>query len=84
MITNKTVMSWFYCALTILFIYLKLTHEIDWNWPAVLSPLWGPWVAGLLILVWVDLYHQFLEPEEKKKKRMAREQVNRFYERLFT
>lgn len=27
--------------LTILFIGLKLTHNIDWSWWWVLAPLWG-------------------------------------------
>ena len=27
-------------ALTLLFIYLKLTDKIDWSWFWVLSPLW--------------------------------------------
>ena len=31
--------------LTIVFITLKLTHFIDWNWWWVLSPLWMPMVV---------------------------------------
>ena len=27
-------------GLTILFVYLKLTHQIDWSWWWVLSPCW--------------------------------------------
>lgn len=26
--------------LLLLFIYLKLTHQVDWSWLYVLSPLW--------------------------------------------
>lgn len=34
----------FFGLLTILFIGLKLTHYIDWEWLWVLSPLWIPMV----------------------------------------
>lgn len=37
-------------ALTILFIALKLTHVIDWNWWWVLSPIWIP-VAVVLGII---------------------------------
>ena len=33
-------MRFFISALTILFIYLKMTNQIDWSWLWVLSPLW--------------------------------------------
>ena len=36
-------------ALTILFVALKLTHVIDWDWWWVLSPLWI--TAGLVIAI---------------------------------
>jgi hypothetical protein len=28
--------------LGLMFVYLKLTHQIDWHWAAVLAPLYGP------------------------------------------
>lgn len=34
--------------LTILFIALKLTDEIDWEWWLVLSPLWSAFLIALL------------------------------------
>jgi hypothetical protein len=37
-------------VLLILFIVLKLTNNIDWNWWWVLSPLWIP-IAGVLVVV---------------------------------
>lgn len=49
--------------LTILFIALRLTDNIDWSWWWVLSPLWIPWaiviggaavaffIAGIVFLV---------------------------------
>lgn len=42
-------------ALTILFIALKLTHVIDWNWWWVLSPIWIPIVVVLGIIVIVAI-----------------------------
>ena len=36
----KTVGLGFVDALTLLFITLKLTGQIDWNWFWVLSPIW--------------------------------------------
>ena len=42
-------------ALTILFIALKLTHVIDWNWWWVLSPIWIPIVAALGVIAIVAI-----------------------------
>ncbi len=36
--------------LTIAFVVLKLCHVIDWSWCWVLSPLWIPIVALVIIL----------------------------------
>ena len=38
-------------VLTIVFVVLKLTHNIDWSWWWVLSPLWISAGIGLLIIV---------------------------------
>lgn len=37
--------------LAVLFIGLKLTGYIDWSWWIVVSPLWVPFVFGLVLLV---------------------------------
>lgn len=37
--------------LTIVFIALKLTKVIAWNWIWVLSPLWGSWVLVIVLLI---------------------------------
>lgn len=37
--------------LTLLFIGLKLGGVIDWNWLWVLSPLWVPLAAVLVVVV---------------------------------
>jgi len=37
--------------LTIVFIVLKLLHQIDWSWWWVLSPLWIGLSLGIFILV---------------------------------
>jgi len=39
----------FFGLLTIVFIVLKLLGHIDWSWWWVLSPLWLPFVALLVI-----------------------------------
>ena len=38
-------------GLCLLFIMLKLTGIITWNWILVLSPIWVPLVISLLIIV---------------------------------
>ena len=37
--------------LTIVFIVLKLTHYINWEWYWVLSPLWIPIAIYILVLI---------------------------------
>ncbi len=37
--------------LTVLFIGLKLTHHIDWEWWWVLGPLWVPIVVVILLIL---------------------------------
>ena len=37
--------------LQLLFIYLKLTGEIEWEWAWVLSPLWIPLVVIFVVFV---------------------------------
>lgn len=44
--------------LFLLFLGLKLTHQIDWSWWWVTAPLWGP-VALLLGFVIVVLFIAF-------------------------
>lgn len=43
--------------LTVLFVGLKLTDHIDWNWIWVLAPLWmgtavGVVLFGLILVIW--------------------------------
>ena len=40
----------FSSLLTIVFIVLKLTHVIEWNWIWVLSPLWIGMIIAVLII----------------------------------
>ena len=42
--------------LELVFIVLKLTHVIDWNWWWVTSPLWG----GLAVVILVFVVLRFL------------------------
>lgn len=48
-ITNSG--SGFLGALTLIFITLKLTDNIDWSWLWVLSPIWIPAAVGLALCV---------------------------------
>jgi len=41
--------------LTIVFVVLKLTHNIDWSWLWVLSPLWIPSVLCVAIIVCLSI-----------------------------
>lgn len=51
-----------FCGLlTIVFIVLKLTHYIDWEWKLVLAPMWIPIIIFLLVIgailafkAWID------------------------------
>ena len=50
--------------LTILFIGLKLTGQIDWDWLWVLSPIWLPFsiVIGIIFIAGVCIFlYGFLE-----------------------
>lgn len=51
----------FFGLLAIVFITLKLTRFIDWNWWWVLSPLWGLaalWLIVVGIIIIVELIRQ--------------------------
>ena len=48
---NSSIGISFGGVLVILFIGLKLTHNIDWSWWWVSSPLWIPVCIGLAILI---------------------------------
>ena len=43
----------FFSLLGIVFIVLKLTGYIDWSWWIVLSPIWGSFLVGILILIFL-------------------------------
>ena len=50
---SKTVKSGgmgFISILTLIFIVLKLTNNIDWSWLWVLSPLWISTILFIIIL----------------------------------
>jgi len=43
----------FWGLLTLVFITLKLTKVINWDWIFVLSPLWIPLMVGMIVLGFV-------------------------------
>jgi len=56
--TNSSGGVGFVGLLTIVFIVLKLTHNIDWSWWWVLSPTWiaiGVVIVALIIALIVAL-----------------------------
>ena len=54
-------MGFFIAGLTLLFIYLKMTSQIDWSWLWVLSPLWIDLLGGLLILCISPIIQKVIE-----------------------
>ena len=54
-------MGFFIVGLTLLFIYLKMTSQIDWSWLWVLSPLWIDLLGGLLILCISPIIQKVIE-----------------------
>lgn len=47
----------FLSLLTLIFITLKLTDNIDWSWWWVLSPIWGGAVLAIVIFAGVYVYY---------------------------
>jgi transmembrane Fragile-X-F protein len=54
--------------LTILFIGLKLTHNIDWSWWWVLSPMWITAGLALLVVLFVLVAYQFNRPSQAERE----------------
>ena len=54
-------MGFFIVGLTLLFIYLKMTSQIDWSWIWVLSPIWIDILGGLLILCISPIIQKVIE-----------------------
>lgn len=53
---NNTIQIGLPGILTIVFMVLKLTNNIDWSWWWVFSPLWISILLGLILFVVVFLY----------------------------
>ena len=51
-----------FCGLlTIVFIVLRLTNVIDWDWWWVLAPLWVPLAIVLLVVVIAAIYYLIVD-----------------------
>lgn len=48
-------------TLTIVFIVLRLTNVIDWDWWWVLAPLWVPLAIVLLVVVIAAIYYLIVD-----------------------
>ncbi len=61
---NNSNNGWFALALTLVFIVLKLTQQIDWSWWWVLSPLWLPLALVLclaaIVVIFMALFGGFM------------------------
>jgi len=53
---NNTGGGWFFSALGLVFITLKLLGKITWSWVWVLSPIWIPIVLLILVLIGLLLW----------------------------
>ena len=51
------VFDFFVMCLTLMFIFFKLTGEIDWSWWWVVSPIWITFAMVLLILFMIFFYY---------------------------
>jgi hypothetical protein len=42
--------------LFLIFLVLKLTHNIDWSWWWVFSPLWIPFTAIIILTILIKIF----------------------------
>lgn len=47
---NKEYFGNAMCRLSLIFVILKLTKQIDWTWWAVTSPIWILGLFGLVLI----------------------------------
>lgn len=67
----------FFTLLSVLSITLKLTHQINWSWLWVLTPVWLPispvilvgfvYIAGIVLLVILASIFQIIDLLQKRK-----------------
>lgn len=65
--TNVRVGITFPSLLGLLFVGLKLTHFIDWQWKWILAPFWIPWAIVLPIFILFIILH-FASGQHKTKR----------------
>ena len=73
---NSTIGANFTITLLTVFVVLKLTNNIDWNWWWVLSPLWIPFALLFLVTVLEGLLN-FTNNITKLNKKQKNENQNR-------
>jgi hypothetical protein len=54
--TNQPIGITFLSLLTLLFIGLKLTGQIDWSWWLILAPMWVPVALAFSIILGMAIY----------------------------
>ena len=68
----RNVMWWFVVALTVLFVGLKLTDQIDWSWWLVWSPVLSILVVINQIYALVGFIAAMMELSEEKARKRRR------------
>lgn len=66
-------MFYFWLALGLLFIALKLTHHIDWSWWWVLLPVYGPFTVTAVLMLCVAIYRRWFETPQDRAARLLLE-----------
>lgn len=73
--TERSGGTGFLNLLTLLFIALKLTSQIDWSWWWVLAPTWAPAAFFVVVLSIGGLatmtLHAMETPEQRKRRELA-------------
>ena len=64
---DKNSIGFFLPALTLIFIFCKLTGHINWSWLWVLSPIWIPLVIFLVCMLIIGLLTYYAEMESRKR-----------------
>lgn len=64
---KSSTISFFLYGLTLIFIFCKLTHFIDWSWFWVLSPILIPFILWLIVMMLIGIL-TFAQEELSRKR----------------
>ena len=60
-------LGFFLTALTLIFIFCKLTGHINWSWVWALSPMWIPLAIWLILMLVIGILTYFSEVASRKR-----------------